>query len=213
MGGEIKSLDTIAPNAGVTQAGFTCNATASLVVLNPVTIGSSMWNRVGRKISLKSIRIRGQFLQTGHNDMQSGQYARLTLIYDKQPNGALPSISDVFQDQVNSASDSHATYPNSGVNLNNRDRFEVIADEQWYLSGGNQSTSTAGVMTATAKSMEINLFRKLKGRETHFKADSSPGVIGDLATGSLVLITQGDIASGDEPWQMNLACRLRYSDL
>lgn len=213
IGGEVKSVDVLGPAGGGTYAPFLCNATASIVALNLITAGSSMWNRIGRKVSMKSVYLRGYFGVTGNNNLAEQQFVRITILYDKQPNGALPNISDIFQDQANSATDSHNTSPNSGINLNNRDRFEVLADEERLLSGGNTSTGATASMTATADPMHLEMFRKLKGRETHYKADSTPGVIGDIATGSLILVTQGASTAGNEPWQLNANIRVRYSDL
>jgi len=214
QGGEVKSLDTVSPAANATaSAVWPINTTAQISILNAVTIGSSMWNRVGRKVSMKSVYVQGFITASGNNATVSDQFARIMIVYDKQPNGALPSISDVLQDQTNGAGDQHQTTPFSGLNLNNRDRFEVIADERLYLPGYTATTGVAGNVTATADKEHVEIFRKLKGREIHFKADSSPGVIGDISTGSLVMITYGNQASGSEAWALFANVRVRYTDL
>jgi hypothetical protein len=212
LGGEIKSCDVIAPNGGGTQANFTFNTTDQLTCINLLTTGSSSWNRIGRKVSLKSVHVQGYFNPTTNGNVAYAQFARMLIIYDKQPNGSLPSISDVLRDQVNSATDSNVTLVSSGLNLNNKDRFEIIADERWILPGVT-AAQTTGITTATCDEMHFEVYRKLKGREVHFKADSSPGVIGDIATGSLILITFGSLVSGYEPWNAQLSARVRFSDL
>lgn len=213
IGGEVKSVDTIAPNNGATQGNFSLNTTIQITALNLVTAGSSMWNRIGRKLSMKSVHVRFALTPTGNNAANTGLYSRVIVIYDKQPNGALPNASDVLQDQTNGATDQHVTLVTSGINLNNRDRFEVLVDDCRYLPGGNTSTDAANVVTATVDQCHWDIFRKLKGRETHFKADSAPAVIGDLSTGSLILLTMGSIASGAEPYGLYGSVRLRYTDL
>lgn len=216
QGGEIKALDvtnSTTPTTNTTVA-WLFNTTPTIQVLNTITTGSSSWNRVGRKISLKSVRVRGSFNITSNAISNSTpQYCRLTILYDKQANGALPVASDVFKDQASVAADSTLTTWLSGINLNNRDRFEVIADKQWMFPNVDTATGVAGGLTASVDTMHIDLFYKLGGRETHFKADSSPAVIGDIASGSLFMITQGNIGAGNEPFQMNAAIRVRYSDL
>lgn len=211
-GGEIKSIDVVNPTNGATPVAFTINSTAQLTPLNIVTSGSSMFNRIGRKISMKSVHLQGYMVNTG-NVQANGSFARIIIVYDKQPNGALPNYTDVFTDQINNTGgDIKISNPSSGINLNNRDRFEIIVDRRFFLPG-TTATGVSAQVAATCDPMHFEIYSKLKNREVHFKADSSPGVIGDIATGSLVLITIGDKASGSDPWGMDLNIRLRYSDL
>lgn len=213
-GGEIKALDTVAPTANATASAiWALNTTGSINVLNNMTIGSSMWNRVGRKVTLKSINAQGWFTSTNNNATPSECFVRIMIIYDKQPNGALPAISDVLQDQTNGAGDQHQSTVYSGLNLNNRDRFEVICDRRFFLAGFNATTGASGGITATADEMHFEIFHKLGNRETHYKADSAPGVIGDISTGSLFCLTLGGLAAGSENMAAAMNLRLRYSDL
>lgn len=218
-GGEIKSLDTVNPTS-TSASGyilFPFNTTPNITVLNNITIGSSMWNRQGRKVTMKSLRIRGAIAATTNGAAGvNPQFCRLIVVYDKQTNGAVPVYGDVFRDQLSSAADVNATIFLSGINLNNRDRFEVIIDDQWCLA----STATGGAPAIVESGMtdgnvygHKDYYRPLNNREEHFKADSSPGVIGDIATGSLILITVGSVASGSDGWGYYLGCRLRFSDL
>jgi len=211
-GGEIKAVDVVGTAGTNTQAAFTLNTTAQFTCLNLLTAGSSAWNRIGRKVSLKSVFLQGYTSPTGSANAIELQFARIMIVYDKQPNGALPALADVLRDQANLATDSNVTLITSGLNLNNKDRFEIIADERLALPGPNAAV-TPGVVSATCDSMHVEIYRKLGNREVHYKADSSPGVIGDLATGSLFLLTFGDNASGNEAWGLTASIRLRYSDL
>jgi len=220
QGGEIKSLDVINSTTTTTNsaAAWPLNATAKVNCINLITIGSSQWNRIGRKVSLKSFRIRGFLNPTGNNSAGSSGgpiYSRMILLYDKQPNGALPVLADILLDQVSLAADSSSTLVTSGINMNNRDRFEILMDQQFVVPPCNTSTGAVvlGGLTATADLMHFDRFINLKGRETHYKADSSPAVIGDVATGSLVMITFGNCTAATEPYQLLASIRLRYSDL
>jgi len=216
VGGEIKSLDVInatTPTAN-TQSALSLNITPQFVPLNLVTIGSSAWNRVGRKISMKSLRIRGFIGRTSNNvSTVPPQFSRMAVVYDKQPNGALPTISDLYLDQASQSGDSSFSGVTSGVNMNNRDRFEILWDWDASFPPCNTSTATQGVITATNDDYRLNTFIKLKNRETHYRADSATAVIGDIATGSLFLVGFGQLTAGTEPWNMNISARLRYSDL
>lgn len=218
-GGEVKGLDVTNATTCTTNTvvAWTLNATGKLNCLNLITTGSSSWNRIGRKVALKSFRLRG-FL-TATNNAAAGPEGpilqRMVLLYDKQPNGALPTIGDIFLDQASVAADSSNTSVTSGLNLNNRDRFEVLLDRQYYSPPTNTGTglSTNTGLVATCDPMTFDWYIHLRNREVHYKADSSPAVIGDIATGSLVFITFGNVTAGQEPYSLTASIRIRYSDL
>lgn len=161
---------------------------------------------------MKSLHVQGSFLVTGNATTQQ-QFCRMLIVYDKQPNGALPNFTDIITDQINNTGgDVKVSNPRSGLNLNNRDRFEIITDRRWVLPD-IPATQVAGHYCCTADMLHFEIYSKLKDREVHYKADSSPGVIGDVATGSLLLVTLGDLTAGSEGWDAYINCRLRYSDL
>lgn len=132
---------------------------------------------------------------------------------DVTTNGTNPNLSDILQDTDQTGANS--TNIRSSANLNNRDRFRILADYRIVLPS---QTITAGVVTnpgwvdPVSTFIDLERFIKLKGLITQFKADSSPAVIGDIATGGLFLITAGAIASGSEGFSLNAAIRLRYKD-
>jgi len=209
-------LDVINPNpnalSGSTAiaATFPLNSTPNITLLNAVTIGSSSWNRIGRKISMLS----GHFIANPIlvNASSVVQYARVVLVYDKQTNGSAPSWDDIFRDNINSASDintSGAYNVYAGINLNNRDRFEIIMDQRMLYP----ASDTSAIITQTEELQQMNCYHKLGNREVHFKADSAPGVIGDVSTGGLFLITAGNITEGSEAFGLQVHFRMRYSDL
>jgi len=216
-GGEIKGIDITNATTPTTNTlvAWTLNSTPKISPLNLITIGSSAWNRIGRKVSLKSVRVRGFITTTGNaNALTVPSYHRFLIIYDKQPNGALPVLGDIFLDQSSVAADSSVSLVTSGLNLNNRDRFEIIMDKQHVLgpitAGG--ANENAGFTDGDAFGC-VDWFYKLKNRETHYKADSSPAVIGDISTGCLFMVTFANYAAGGECYAFNASIRLRYSDL
>lgn len=214
-GGEIKSMDFCSPTiTGNTLSPFNLNNTPQIVVINPVTIGSSAWNRIGRKLSMKSIHLTGCFNPITGNGTDIVTNARMMLVYDKQTNGSLPSYDDMFRDQYNGSTDNNSSGANNflaGINLNNRDRFEIIFDKRWILPPIN--LGEPGIVTCTADLAAFSFFTSLKNREVHFKSDTSTGVIGDIATGGLYIVTIADATNGNQSWGLDLKGRLRYSDL
>lgn len=207
-GGEIKSIDVVNAANGAAQVAFTLNTTQQITPLNILTLGNSMFNRSGRKVTMKSIYIQGCLIGVNTPALPAVQFARIALVYDKQPNGALPAFGDIFRDQINqTGGDISLTPPTAGVNLNNRDRFEIILDKRFSLPAGDFVITTAG------EPMHVEWFKKLNNREVHYKADTAPGVIGDVATGSLLLVTFGNLAAGAEYFGLLASIRLRFSDL
>lgn len=214
VGGEVKSVDVVGPLGTNVVALFPMNTTPTIVALNLITPGSSAWNRIGRKCSMKSIHFQG-WLQDTASQYAQPSFGRIMIVYDKQPNGSLPTIQDILLSQANSAADSNVSSLYSGLNLNNKERFEVIMDRRMALPAYNTNTAAiTGISpSCTVDYQHINVFHRLGNRETHYKADSSPGVIGDIATGSLFLVSFGNVPSGSEPYALSGTFRLRYTDL
>jgi len=201
---EVKALD-------LTQATYQFDTTGSIIPLNLMQAGSSFFNRIGRKIEMKNIRIVGNILplRTGAED-----YARIMIVYDRQTNGAIPAMADMLETTPQNGTNNTTSY--SGINLNNRDRFTLLRDMRLALpsvSVAGTVQTNLGIQDPVCPLCNIDMFVKLKGMVTQFKADSSPAVIGDVATGAIYLVTFALYAPGVAAWQIQLESRLRYNDL
>lgn len=203
--------------ADATNGVLACNTTGSIIALNLIQVGSSMFNRIGRKIEMRSLRFIGQYLTTnagGPVTTVDPDYHRLAIVYDRQTNGALPTLSDMFQDTEQTGTNTSTSL--SGVNMNNRERFVVLMDKRITLP---QGTATAGVLTNVFPNdvnlpIKVDEFRRLRGLTTHYGADSSPAVIGDIRTGGLYIVSFTNIqAAGTEIFSMNWNVRLKYTDV
>lgn len=203
---EVKLVDNINASAGIS---LTLNSTAQITCINLVQSGSGFFNRVGRRIEMQSIQVTGEVNQTETGTLYN-DYARILVIYDRQTNGALPSYATIMAsyDQSGTASTNYL----SGVNPDERERFLVLMDQRLVLPSCPGGTGVTGATDGPAVTFNINRFIKMRNLTTHFKADSSPAVIGDVATGSVYLIGIGRAASGAEGWQANLNVRIRYKD-
>lgn len=203
-GGEIKAIDI--PGAGYTYRSPTFGT--NIVLLNGVQTGTAFFNRIGSRVEWKNMHIRG-FNANALTCVQ-GQL-RMLIIYDRQPTGALPTVSDILQsrDQAGVATTSGA----SEINLDNRDRFTVIRDQHWYAPA---CTNTAGVLTNGPQypnddnDHDIDMFIKLKGLQTQYRSSSSPCTIADIASGAMYALFL--LNGTDSAWTANLAFRLRYED-
>lgn len=204
--GETKSVDF-----PTTQSSFPLNAaTGNLACLNLISAGSSFFNRIGRKIALQSIYLNGD-IQSGTDPAVSlaQEYLRIIVVYDAQTNGATPVWSDVVQ--ATTQANVTSSLARDGFNLNNRDRFKIIINKRFITPETTAAgiNATGGAVTPTMNEYTIQEYRKLNNMETQYKADSSPAVIGDVATGGLFLLVQG--STGGQ-WLLNWTCRIRYTD-
>lgn len=218
--GEIKALVVSNTTAAPGGAALAINSTGSIIPLNLIQAGSSFFNRVGRKVEMKSLLIEITLRPVVAARSTASDTARILVVYDRQTNGALPAISDILQDTEQNGT--NTTQANSNINLNNRDRFQIIRDIRMCLPA--ITNAATGVPTAawptliqgTASGGQgalVREFIKLGELCTQFRADSSPAVIGDIATGALYLITFSEQAAGAEGFSaVSWNARLRYHD-
>lgn len=180
--------------------------------LNIVKEGSGPSQRIGRKITMKSLRLRGVIVPPGGYDQY--QILRFIVVYDRQTNGTLPVFTTLFQNiDLNGAFTSGAL---ASLSVNMTERITVLMDETMVVASENNS-STTGLATdntiglTDTQSKLINFDRYIKlNQETQYKGTT--GVIGDISTGGVYayfLFNTGG-ATG-----LALMCnsRLRYVDI
>lgn len=207
---EIKFVD----NSVVNQTFRLDSVPPQGVYLGGPVQGAAPYQRIGQKIANKSLRVRGVVrpVATG-----TACFGRILIIYDEQANGALPAWGDVIQSY--NAAGTQQAIASDGLNMNNRERFRVLAEEQFYLPS---LTYTAGVVTnlgqvdtagnKQASAFNFDRFIPLRDLVTHYKA--SAGGIGDVATGAISIWCALDSTSGtDSSWTFTYTSRLRYDDL
>lgn len=202
---EIKTLD-------VPLQTDLISTTAVFTLLNLMEEGTSFFNRVGRKIMMKSIRITGGLALSGLAVINANQdYLRVMVVYDRQPNGSAPAISDILQNVDLGGTSSTTSY--AGLNMNNSERFLVIQDTRLNIPNGyvqSLNEGTASIIDYNGTMQNMDRFSKLKGLQTHFKGTA--GSITDVASGALWLVTFGNIAPGTAPYNLIWNARLRYHD-
>jgi len=195
---ELKALDLAEQLTGFTLAGV-------FTTVNVPVNGAELYQRVGRKIYMKSLHIRG-FLVNNSTGVQD--YGRILVVYDSQPNGATPVLATLLQDSNAGA----ATTGLSNLNLANRARFKILRDYPVLLPS---VTNTAGVLTnfqmtdQIKSSFNIDMFIKLKGLETEFNGTNG-GTIADINSGSIFILTASTLANNG--WEFEFQTRLRYYD-
>lgn len=186
------------------------------MLLNNITLGTDATQRIGRKVQIKSIRllvnpkvqISSQTTQTAAGpppiDTTVGvaqpQTVRIVLVWDKQPNGVQATSTDVFVD-MNATTGSSAM-----MQLNNRDRFVIIADEKRTLAPfGNAATV-------------FDIYKECD-LTTIYSSGPNPQTISSIASGALYAFFLGDYPEVGQATQnpyaagaLDAQCRIRYLD-
>lgn len=160
------------------------NAWSEIDHVNPIPTGTSGSERIGRKIQMKSVQLRWISSTTSNNAP-----VRIAIIYDKNPSGSLPIVSDIWgADNFNALSV-----------LANSERFIMLADEVHNASfGGSLSGGTQQAGTIFRK---INLPSMWSG--------TTSGAITSQTEGAVYIMssTLGPVGAG-----IGYYCRIRYTD-
>jgi len=159
--------------------------------INNVNQGANSYDRIGTKIVIKSIHL--SFIASIGGTTPASSAIRYLLVYDRQPNGGFPLITDILSRNL-------GTSPifTTGLNMSNRARFSIIRDS--YADISNQDPV-----------MSFSTFAK--GRwETDFKANT--GAIGDLATGAIYFVCFCAVGGSAVSYVTltNIQSRIRYYD-
>jgi len=163
-----------------------CTTTGYVAVLNTIVEGDTKSNRHGNRIVMKSIEMKW-YIYAGASQTIPQAYVG-ALIYDKQPNGALPAVTDLWTSATSLAF----------KNLDNSHRFVFLKKIEGFMPPIADDPDVK----------EVNSYLKLD-LPTFY--DANAGAITDITTGSLLLFILGDQAFSDGTHPLiRLSCRLRY---
>jgi len=247
-GVELKSVDVAVSNTAASVAAMTFvplyidNGTigTNFCWLNEILEGAALVNRVGRTVNMKLLELDLQIVRTvptGGNAVipVTEDYARIMIIYDRQANSAFPpSWHNILADKIAANTDIFGVY--NHINMDSRDRIRVLMDKRVYLNSitagagniGGGTDNNINLVTDTAamgSNYRIAKNIPLRGLETQYIANN--GNIGDIMTGSLLLLVLGGACSPNysgggspalpriqpfPPFQVIGNARLRFTD-
>jgi len=173
-------------------AGYNCDTTGSIALIGTIPQGTSVQERVGKKVILKSIQMRGR-VET--NAAATAIDCAVLIVYDKRPTGSLPAVADVLV----SAS------PNAFNNDVNSGRFRILRRYDFVLVGSAANAYTEASMKDASDYFKVN-------RPEIFKA-AGTGAIGDIEEGAVYVVTVGGLAAGTGAATATLAFRTRFIDV
>jgi len=181
--GELNALNTTIGPGNI-------STTATVDCLNLIATGAQIDQRVGRKIDLESVYIRG-FVRAD-SSQTTGQVVRLMLVWDKNPNGqaSTAAITDILD----------SAHTNAHLNLSNRDRFDVLWDKIMYVAKITDGAGTSGYT-----------FKKYKRLGRTAVYGNTTAEIGSVYTGALLFVTVGNVALGTNTNpEYSFTSRIRY---
>jgi len=214
--GEKKGVDTEIAIAG--DILDTTNTNGDSFVLNLIQTGNGSWNRVGRKVYLKSARIRGvaqlDMLPAVTTSALYTSLIRMVVVWDKQPSGnAIPTYDSIFGSTAQDGTES--TDCLDAVKYDEMGRFSVLRDKVIELSPF--VIDTTGSSKLTSIQCQFDEYIKLGNKEVVYSGQSTPMTIADISTGALYLYFRQTTNTGGATgniWRItdDSKCRLRYSD-
>lgn len=172
------------------------NTTGDIFLIPTIAQGTNVNQRVGKKIEYSSIQIRGNII-AGTAATAPGNVA-FYLVYDKQPTGSLPAITDVLE----------TASALSFLNDNNSDRFLILKKHRLMVIGDGDTTNGQNCCTA----YDVDMFIKLKHKVIYKSLGT--GAIGDFNYGALYGLVVGNLSSTANVfpvWQCSY--RVRYHDI
>lgn len=205
---------------------FTANSGNTLtgddvMLCNGVSPGNDIFNRLGRRLRMRSILVSMQIVSPATVDLAAtnvqitaGNYvsgARLLLVLDKQPNGTQCLKNDILASLGSARKDGGYASPESNMNLDNRDRFLILFDKIYTLD------------TVNSVQREVRIFKKLNIEVTYNNGQNARDVSA-LMTNALYLVAVSNQPAPDStvtapdptvflcPFSLFPNTRLRYTD-
>lgn len=201
-GGELKVFD-------IDVASYAINTTGSVTLLAVPVLGTDMTNRVGRRIILKSVYVRGFMVVDGNltqpppAQVSTSQQWRFMLVQDNQPNGAAPALTAILKEQ----------HPASQLNMDNRDRFRVLKDKTWVIDPFLYSSTATATLSGQANvTKQVKCYKKLN-IDCIFNGTNG-GTIADINSGALWMVWVGNAAAvtGGTDGVFRGTTRVRFED-
>jgi hypothetical protein len=184
--GELKCCDYPLTMSG-TAVLATTNSNVDLIAVNLIAPGAGSFNRIGRKINLKSLELRMYPLHTYTGETttedQTGNVFRLVVVWDKQPNGSTPTWDAIFG-RTNQAGTETSNFGDP-LKPDNENRFVILKDKQYshkilgsVLTGGTTNLIENSTVIRQYVSFNTNF-------QTNFSGNTAPCSIADISSGAL----------------------------
>lgn len=151
--------------------------------------GTDVSDRIGRELIMKSIQMC--FTSYSVNGTGIDQNHRILLVYDKNPMGATPAITDVID----------AITPWAFRNLSNRNRFIVLFDQMYSVGNDDPSLQNGG----EPRLVDRKFYKKVNLKSVYNALDQ-------LQEGGLFCMILGSVVAGANAGSLIGRVRVRFID-
>jgi len=233
---ELKRMDTVGL---VVPSELNESSGQSFVLLNGIQAGSGTFQRLGRKVNMKSLAVKCHWqpnINPLNEDMDFPDYTcRFMIIYDREAEENI-TFGDVIQnvDETGVPSIEPTAFPN----IFNKERFLILRDKAFSFPAGTvvRNGTTNKIVSAVTAADTTNLseraqimcdkstgdaviwqeYIKLKGLEATYKSTSNPMTIANFQTGALYIVLWADISlsgpTNEIPWMLRFDARTSFLD-
>jgi hypothetical protein len=178
------------------QVTSNCDTTGQIQLINTIAQGTTVNQRIGKKLLLQSVRIQA-FFQPGTTAIYNNLGAYLVL--DRQSNGAaIPAITDILV-SVNTND-----FPNDAK----RSRYKILRRWDCVVSGcAVAATNPANDLP----SLNCNDYIPLKF-VMEYNTSATTGVQATIEKGALYIVTVGSAAAGNTAGTFQFYTRTRFTE-
>lgn len=208
---EKKGVDT---DISLTPIITTTTTNASNFVLNLIVPGTGSWNRIGKRVFLKSLRLKGNTVfsltPTFATGAGSCTFVRYVVLWDRQPNGAATATFDnIFgiTSQAGTESTPDITCP---LKYDVMDRYRIIRD--WTVRPDPMNVPSFGTGPSLNFYVPMDEYIRLPNLESTYSGQSDPQTIADINTGALYIWMRAYSSSTTAGAAFDGTARLRYVD-
>lgn len=172
--------------------GVALNTTGSVGLLTDIAQGSSQQTRVGRRIHMKSLHLRG-YIALGTVASAAPLFASFMIVYDRAPTGTLPQPGEILMNSPNPVS-----FAISHANDDNASRFRIVMRRMYSMNFLRQTDP-----------LIIDEFLDLKGMYTVY-GTSALGNLANHKKGALYYLACGQQDPSIPAENMTLYCSSRF---
>lgn len=215
---EVKGVDVTINDANI---GADLSTNDDTYLLNGVQQGTGCFNRIGKKIKLKSLRLKGYFQALYTPNDESGRVdgvsVRMVVLYDNEATGTtLPVGTDILQnlDQGGATGNTNLL---ALPNYFNMERFRILRDMTISLNPGTVGYQIAASGTTTGEGqlsvqVPIDEYIKLEGLDTVYSATANPVTYEEINKGALIVRFVSNTLGSQSLVNVAVGTRVRYYD-
>lgn len=192
-GSEVKFFEPTITTSAILTTGAICYES----LLGGIIQGTGDNQRVGKKIQLKSIHLRGAVLQSSSvNTVDATTTVRIIIFHDKQCNGAAATVTGILETADEKAFN----------NLDNSRRFKVLKD--WFFTMNRKGAGLNASIQLFAKNSEPLEFNKKVNIPIEYSGTGN-GIV-DLPSSNIGILAICSVVG--QGVTLDTTVRVRYTD-